>query len=232
MWIKYNNPLFNFCLQIYDYFNVNSIYIKKLELEKELYNINLLNYCEYQILLYKLKIFFLWDIENQLGLKETLLRIEGSQDLEEININDLNTILINLDSVISISYDYNISILEQYFYEKIKSKKVQEFFNIIKNKNFYEKMYNCLNVHLFLKKLQNKQIQNYISLEDYINNYNIKKNFTVNDVKQQLQLLIKILNEWQDEYKCLHLNKPIEFKYYNIFNQINYLKNQIIKEKC
>ena len=221
-WIKYDNIFLNYCFNIYDYFDANYIYIKNLELKKGTYNTNLLNHCEYQILLYKLKIFFLWDIENQLGLKETLLTIEGSQDLEEININDLNIIVINLDSVISISYDYNISILKQHFYEKIKVKKVKEFFNIIKNKNFYKEMYNCLNVHLFLGELQNEQIKNYMLLENYINNYNIKKRFTIHEIEQQIQLLIKILNEWQNEYELLQLNKPIEFKYYNIFNQINY----------
>lgn len=236
-WIEYNNILLNYCYKINKYFNVDYIYSRNIELKKEISNNDVINYCEYQILLYKLKIFFLWDIENQFKVHDTLLIIEGSQGFEDLNINNLN-INFNKDKTIYITFDYNINKLEKCFYEKGESIIRDNFWNLIKNKKFYKEFISYINDYNFQNMFGNIKIKNaeckvLITLEDYIEDYSLSniEHVEFSEITYQIQLIKQELINWRIEWNQFQGSNNFELKYNVLFNKINDIKNKVIL-KC
>ncbi len=93
----------------------------------------MLNYCKYQILLYKLIIFYIWDIEKELGVINTLLQIQKE------NYDLIPVLPVEIpDNATLVLYEYNINELKFFFNKKIENLQSDKFWNIIENYNFYK----------------------------------------------------------------------------------------------
>lgn len=129
---NYNKLSYSYCYEIQNIlFETEYIFTKNAKLKKVIKNqkdIALINYCEYQILLYKIILFYIWDVEKALALeiKETLLKIEK----EEIDFIGESLF----------TYNYNINKFHEIYYKKIDSVKLNKFWDLIENRNFYEKI--------------------------------------------------------------------------------------------
>lgn len=234
-WIKYNSILLDYCFFIEKYSDSSFILVKNIELTKEQCNKDVLNYCEYNILLNKLRIFYFWDIEKQLGMQETLLNIKIDQGDNEININDLNMIFNDNDDCIFIYYNYNICKLLENYNDKIKNIKLDKFFNIIENKQFHEKYIHYINDNEFKKIFETIKITDII-LENYIREYPLLLcnmelyNLTLEDITKKVKYnaneLKQELNDWKAEWLKLNVENDLGYKYEIIFNKIEEIKKK------
>lgn len=163
-----------------------------------------------------------------------------------------------------VSYTYNVFKLENFYNKQIKNIKLNEFFDIIQNEQFYRKYITYINDYNFQNKLEKIKIYikaydnvdypyldyfwitwNYSDIEsiendDYICTqlyYHIKSieilnyrtDFTLEEVSPQIEELKQEWNNWRIEWVKFNLDNKLDYKYNNIFNEINNIKN---KYKC
>ena len=211
----YYKPSYMYCYEIQNiYFETNYIFYKNAKLKKEMLNIDdmdLINICEYNILIYKLVIFYIWDFEKVLSITETLIKIEKKNPdwLEDSWY----------------IYEYNIRELKKIYHEKIQNVELNKFWDLIENYDFYEKMHNYFYDYNFLNsKNYNRLLNLKIDYEVY-DKYLEQENLNDEDYEiQKTQQLIKHLEELRKEWK---LENKLQPKYYNIFKDIDNIKNKI-----
>ena len=228
----YNNILLYYCAIIYECFD-NFIHIRNMELKKETCNKDVLNCCEYGILLNKLRVFYFWDIGKQLGIQETLLKIDLSIKSKDVNVNDISTIPAGLSTHIIFLYDYNIYKLDD-VYNNHNNFKLDKFFNIIENKQFHEKYIHYINDNEFKNKLNKINVYDNIqyhciSLEEHMISLeadNYRDWYTLEEIKQLIFESKQELNDWRAEWLKLNVENDLEYKYEIIFNKIEEIKKK------
>lgn len=231
-WIKYNNILFDYYVIIYKCFD-NFIHIRNMELKKETCNKDVLNYCEYNILLNKLRVFYFWDIGKQLGIQETLLKIDLSIKSKDVNVNDISTIPAGLSTNIIFLYDYNIYKLDD-VYNNHKNFKLDKFFNIIENKQFHKKYIHYINDNEFKNKLNEINVYDNIqyhciSLGEHMISLeadNYRDWYTLEEIKQLIFESKQELNDWRAEWLKSNVKNDLGYKYEIIFSQIDEIKKK------
>lgn len=229
----YNNILLYYCAIIYECFD-NFIHIRNMELKKETCNKDVLNCCEYGILLNKLRVFYFWDIGKQLGIQETLLKIDLSIKSKDVNVNDISTIPAGLSTHIIFLYDYNLHKFMEIYNDKIKNIKLDKFFNIIENKQFHEKYIHYINDNEFKNKLNKINVYDNIqyhciSLEEHMISLeadNYRDWYTLEEIKQLIFESKQELNDWRAEWLKLNVENDLEYKYEIIFNKIEEIKKK------
>lgn len=213
-----NNLLYKYLFTILkEPFMSDYIYIKNTILKKVVKtenDIKLLDYCEYQILLYQLKVYYILDIEHEFDIKNSLLVI----NMEESDF----------------SYDYNFNEFKYIYDKKIKYIKLNKFFDIYnkENYNFYQEMYIFFYDILLketsgykylqnLEKLELAKLYNTNFIEYYYNDYE----YYNNDLNKKKDLEFQLEN-WKLEWSKNKSNWDMYLKYYKIFNKLNNLKKQ------
>ena len=219
IFIEYNKPFYLYVYEIKEFFNTDYIYTKNLKIKNLLKNNNdldLINYCEYKILLYKLIVFYVWDIEYALGINDSLLTIikDGYDDIIPVLPVE------KPQDAIMISFDYNFNQLLNIYNNKINDIKLNKFWNLIENKEFYNKMHNYLYDYTFEHTAVYKKLKN---LKEFNCTYNIYTEKGSNYEQQENEVKNQ-LNSWRSEWLS-YSNKEIELKYYVIFNKIQIIKN-------
>jgi hypothetical protein len=115
---KYYKPSYSYCydIQYTFYFDTDYIFIKNTILkkrEKTKNDIDLINYCDYNILIYKIIIFYIWDVEKVLNIQETLLTIK-QKDIDFIG-----------ESLFT--YEYNRKLFSEIYNKEIDNVKFDKF---------------------------------------------------------------------------------------------------------
>lgn len=222
--INYNKPSYMYCYEIQNIlFDTEYIFDLKAKLKKIKKNkndIDLINICEYNILLYKLRLFYIWDLEIVLEIKETLITIKKE------NWDWLD------DSVFI--YDYNIKEFKKIYNEQIKNIKLNKFWDLIENHEFYEKMHNYLYDYTFKNTKNYKKLLEIKSDYEWCDKY-LKDEEDVNNIEQEeyeaervKQLEIQ-LKKWRQEWEIHNNFHNFQEKYYNIFKDLDFIKNKINK---
>lgn len=215
--IEYYKPSYLYCKDIQkEYFNTFSIFAKNAKLRKQEKNkedIDLINYCEYNILKYKLRLYYLWDVEKELEIKQNLITIE---------IEDIDWIGDKM-----FSYDYNFVEFTKIYHEKIKNVKLNKFWDLVENYEFYEKMLNYLYDYKF------QETKEYEKLSELKRLYYVYDRYIEEDleetiwISQKTQELLKQLEDFRKEWEKWNIEN-MEEKYYNIFKEIDIIKNKYL----
>lgn len=216
-WIdSFNKPSYKYLYEIQNTFlDANYIFTWNSKLKKDdknLENINILNFCEYNILKYKIIIFYIWDIEKTLEIKETLLKIK-----KEENESNLDTSLF--------FYEYRIQEFTEIYNKKINEVKLNKFWNLIENRNFYEKIHTYLYYNDFQNTNQYKKLLKLINDYELYDKY-IEEMDNTND-NQRYKELEQQLKNWRKEWEIEQENN-MEKKYYNIFKKIDIITNKYL----
>ncbi len=222
LWYRY----FNIMLQ-YN-FDQDYIHIKNALLKKNIKNendYNMLSFSKYNILLYKLRIFYIWDVEKFLGINESLLIIKKKNYVEEesiIKFSNLNTFFNSSNDAVYFLLYYNSNEFNKIFTKKnIQNNNFFDLYNT-NNNNFYENIYNYLHDYQFK---QTKQYQILLNLK--------WEKYEMHSDQENLEVYLEEENEimteyngWKKEWNT-NLNQHIMFKYTAIFFEIDKIKNYI-----
>lgn len=206
---NYYKPSYSYCNEIQNiYFETNYIFIRNTKLKKNEKNqedIDFINYCEYNILIYKLSLYYIWDVEKALKIQETLLKIEKD--------------IIDFVGESFFTYEYNITKFREIYYKEIDNVKLDKFWDVKENAEFYEKMHNYLYDYNFRNT-------NKCKLLEEMNNYNLEDIDIKEGDEQKNQQLIKELENFKKQWN-MEQNFNLEKKYYNIFQDLELIKNKI-----
>jgi hypothetical protein len=209
-------------------FDQDYIHIKNALLKKNIKNendYNMLSFSKYNILLYKLRIFYIWDVEKFLGINERLLIIKKKNYVEEesiIKFSNLNTFFNSSNDAVYFLLYYNSNEFNKIFTKKnIQNNNFFDLYNT-NNNNFYENIYNYLHDYQFK---QTKQYQILLNLK--------WEKYEMHSDQENLEVYLEEENEimteyngWKKEWNT-NLNQHIMFKYTAIFFEIDKIKNYI-----
>jgi hypothetical protein len=216
-WTKYvNKPLlFYLNIIINDYDLIAEFVITKYhKLQKTEWLTNIeqqaLMHCEYEILIYKLILFYIRDLEKMFDITESFFKVAN-------------------EGIIRYSYEYNKNIIDMYY--KSGNSNTDKFWDLHENYSFHKKIYTYFNDTDFQESQEYKQIKNIYNWEELLENWKLGANVEIYrgiELKKQEEYLENQLKEWRDEW-LLYADQELEKKYDKIFIEIDDIKQKYKK---
>lgn len=212
-WLEYaNKPSFFYYIQLlyYHYIDIDYIFIKFFNISDK----RILNCCDYNILLWKLKIFYIWDIEKELNIKESYLKVV-SEVLDDENPDDVD---------VTIEYKLNKSQVLKIYYENLPNIKLDEFWDFYKNKEFYQKMI------LYSYDIEFTESDKYKNSNEFFDKFtsNIFWEYQEKEnSKKKEEYINKELKSYREEWNVHLKDKTKKDKYEKIFFEIEKIKKKI-----
>ncbi len=171
-------------------------------------------FCDYNILLWKLKVFYIWDVEKTLNITNSYYEIGKIENDTYFYEEYAVTIMFE--------YNYNLGDLEKFFYSKIKDIELNKFWDLTEHYSFYEKMHNIFYDVDFLKSKEYKKSLDMFN--DFVTDAYAEYGEHLRP-EQQIEYLKKELKNVRKEWEKAQTKSIID-KYENIFNEILILKNK------